>query len=226
MLTYLRSQPLFRRSRRLGRCLLAASAFLAIASPFAASPCVSEVELVAGESWRDAGRGTSEQVCFSLWLETPGILTVDLATAAVDPQARLLWLSAMEQDLLWQSPTSLIASVGAGRFELRVAAENPRLALSGFRLSNRFLPTLGKAGRDSEIEIEPMGRAAESHSDQASPTAARLDRSSALCRKETGDDHADDLACATPSRWASTLEVSLSTHGMTTSMCLLFGSRR
>ena len=186
-----------------------------------AGPCASVIPLVPGETWRGPGDEAGGSSCFSVYLGDEGVLALGLSVSADTPQARLSLAAPspiagkLTSSILQQSATHLVMKAPVGRYLVRVEAEDPRQALSPFRLrvrfvAGRFPAGLSKSETDSELEIEPdLFLGAECRSPVSkSETDSELEIEPdlfvtgsglcGLCRQEETDDHGDDFLCATP----------------------------
>ncbi len=126
----------------------------------APTPCSSEVPLLPGDTWRDPG--TSDGVaCFSLDLDatdlrSADVLIVELSLPADAPRAHVTATSAESKSVaLLQTATTLVLDATPGRYQIRVAIDDPELPLAPFRLNIDLTSVLTKDENDAELEIEP-----------------------------------------------------------------------
>ena len=134
--------------------------------PAAAAPvrCTETIPLTAGDSWYDAGRSAREGACFQVDLTAPGILLLEVSTAAAAGPVRLVLTglhAAGTSDCppaatrLQQSATSLALSAPRGYVQLRVTGDDPRRTLPPFVLHTRLAAASPRSELDSELEIDP-----------------------------------------------------------------------
>jgi hypothetical protein len=198
----------------------------------AAAACDSAIPLVAGETWRDPGSSAGETTCFSVGLEAPGTLVLEVSVPADAPRAILTYvgpdpIETTVPRLLHRSATHLVLTGDPGShaspldppgeaYLVRVEAEDPRQPLPPFRLSvrsvaDRFVGSIVKSETDGELEIEPdplwaappIAEPVPAHRhDLAALLAFLAPRLPELCEQGETDDHGDVLLCATALPWS------------------------
>ena len=123
--------------------------------------------LAAGETWRAPGDGSGHSHGFTIDVDAPGLLMIDLQTAGDDAGLILMPERSPALDVkpvlpVKTSATSLLALfTEPGVYRLRVAAEDVEQALPPYQLRTAFvtLPDCGLANvkdeTDGEMEEDP-----------------------------------------------------------------------
>ncbi len=176
--------------------------------------CAAVVPIAAGETWRGPGGSVGEARCFRVRAGEPGLFTLDLSSPEEPTTGLRLEVSAAGFAVVRGAAGNLTVELAAaGTVDVRVATQDPLLALPPFKLRAAFLAARRLAARDEdddEMEIEPDPLHSRDEDDdemeiEPDPRAYGLSQLPAawaaeLCRRGEVDDHGDTFACATPIR--------------------------